>query len=109
MLPIYIASVKDLIIQKYSLRGRRPKGRERGKTSAQSAGGSLILTFLPPFLRPATQAKVLHSINLIVHKQQFSSNSLVPRAFFPQAREKAFGTRLLFSGLLLYHLDDYIR
>ena len=39
-----------------ALRDRRPKGRERGKMSAQSAGGSwsllhpvLIFTFLPPF------------------------------------------------------------
>ena len=48
-----------------SLRGKRPKGRETEKTSAwnarrSDAGGSLspalILTFLTPFLRPATQA-----------------------------------------------------
>ena len=39
-----------------ALRDRRPKGRERGKMSAQSAGGSwylltpvLIFTFVPPF------------------------------------------------------------
>ena len=39
-----------------ALRDRRPKGRERGKMSAQSAGGSwylltpvFIFTFLPPF------------------------------------------------------------
>ena len=51
-----------------ALRDRRPKGRERGKMSAQSAGGSwyllppvLIFTFLPPFLRPATQA-TLHNV-----------------------------------------------
>ena len=48
--------------QMCTLRSRRSKGKERGKTSAQSAGGSryllppaLILTFLPPSL-PATQA-----------------------------------------------------
>ena len=48
-----------------SLRGKRPKERETEKTSAwnarrSDAGGSLppalILTFLPPFLRPVTQA-----------------------------------------------------
>ena len=48
-----------------SQRGRRPKGRERGKASAWSArtdpwgspsDPALILTFLTPFLRPATQA-----------------------------------------------------
>ena len=52
-----------------ALRDRRPKGRERGKMSAQSAGGSwyllppvLIFTFIPPFLlRPATQA-TLHNV-----------------------------------------------
>ena len=52
----------------YSLRGRHPKGRNRGKTSMQSAGGSwyllppvLIFTFLPPFLWPAMQA-TLHNV-----------------------------------------------
>ena len=51
-----------------ALRGRRPNGRERGKMSAQSVGGSwyllppvLIFTFLPPFLRPATQT-TLHNV-----------------------------------------------
>ena len=51
-----------------ALRDRCPKGRERGKISAQSAGGSwylltpvLIFTFLPPFLWPATQA-TLHNV-----------------------------------------------
>ena len=51
-----------------ALRDRRPKGKERGKMSAQSAGGSwyllpplLIFTFFPPFLWPATQA-TLHNV-----------------------------------------------
>ena len=48
-----------------SQRGRRPKGRKRGKASAWStrtdpwgspSDPALILTFLTPFLRPATQA-----------------------------------------------------
>ena len=52
-----------------ALRDRRPKGRERGKMSAQSAGGSwyllppvLIFTFVPPFLWPATQATLRNVI-----------------------------------------------
>ena len=56
------------LMQKHSLHGRCPKGRERGKTSASAreqtredrvpspSDPALILTFLTPFLRPATQA-----------------------------------------------------
>ena len=48
-----------------SIRDRRQKGRERGKTSArQSAGGS----FLPPFLRPVTQANGRDQSTLLYRK-----------------------------------------
>ena len=57
------------------------RGREREKTSAQSAGGSDALDFLS-FLRPATQA-ILTLPRRTLEKDELVVVNLVPRAFSP--------------------------